>query len=309
MTSRKPEPKKKAVKAGTTKKSPFGDGSKLVTSEQVRKGISAGDTPLNKVAGRWPEFMMLDKEKLCIDLEYQRSHFHPLIKDIASKFNREWFQACIVSDRGNGTFAIMEGGQRWGAALLRDNTEIQYIPCLVYRFDNIKQEAGVFDVINKKRKTITGVERFMALVAQGFPDSVQLHNTITDSGFILNGSHATPDSFSCIGVLQVINRKHLKSRPTHIADLLLLLRCLDDNGAGVFRTIGFVVHGISDVIDLSYSGTVPELNTLQRIFSGINFNNLINAVNADFNDRKTGSLPSRREILRDMLVLECKGAK
>lgn len=103
---------------------------------------------------------MVSKHDLWIDHAYQRNDISLTnVRQIASKWNWSCVGAITVSDRGDA-MVVIEGQHRVLAAMQR--SEIDLLPCIVFKFATLKDEAAAFLAINTIRKTVTAIDKHRA---------------------------------------------------------------------------------------------------------------------------------------------------
>lgn len=112
------------------------------------------------------EFMWLPKESLKIDLSYQREiDSKTRVAEIARNFDWALFGVILVALNDEGYY-ILDGGHRVRGAMRRE--DIKEIPCIVFVFDDISDEAKVFYDFNNQRKTVSTFDNHKAaLVGNG----------------------------------------------------------------------------------------------------------------------------------------------
>lgn len=144
--------------------------------------------------GSLPSIEWIHLNKLSIDPTYQRSIDNAassrLIASIASKFDWRLCAPLVVSRRANDTLTIIDGQHRWMAACRRD--DIPQLPCCVFRYESIQEEARMFIVANRARKPINRLDDFFAALAAEDEDAMEIQHVVTDAG--LSVAHNTSSS-------------------------------------------------------------------------------------------------------------------
>lgn len=102
---------------------------------------------------------MVDKTKLNVDFGYQRAVNTDKVRAIASAWSWPACGALSVADR-DGELYVFEGSHRAHASLLR--SDITTMPCLIYPFNSIPDEARAFLAANCNRKTMSVLDKFGA---------------------------------------------------------------------------------------------------------------------------------------------------
>ena len=104
-------------------------------------------------------YCWLDKTELQVDHTYQREKVRQRrIVRIADAWNWAAFGALIVSCRKDGTHWIIDGQHRWKSSFLLDH--IQKLPCLVFRYEDVREEADAYRKMQTDRGPIHPVDRF-----------------------------------------------------------------------------------------------------------------------------------------------------
>lgn len=108
-----------------------------------------------------PSIEWVQLSRLSADSTYQRSTDNEtsrrLITSIAAKFDWRVCTPLVVSRRSDDTLVIIDGQHRWMAVCMR--SDIPQLPCCIFRYANIEEEARMFIVANRARKPISGVIR------------------------------------------------------------------------------------------------------------------------------------------------------
>jgi len=117
------------------------------------------------------ELMRIDKSRLRVDHDYQRSKVD-YIRVARYAANWSWVScgALIVSKRSEDFFAIVDGQHRWEAAKLIET--IRELPCLVFPLDQLRDEAIGFLAVNTERKMPSLADQIKALLIAGNEDAI-----------------------------------------------------------------------------------------------------------------------------------------
>lgn len=109
------------------------------------------------------EFHWIPKQQLNIDHAYQRENVSlARVRYIASAFSWLAFGVILVVQREDGTFWVYDGQHRKLAADAR--SDVQVLPCLVFRLASIEEEAGAFMGSNATRGPVGAVDKFKAML-------------------------------------------------------------------------------------------------------------------------------------------------
>jgi hypothetical protein len=99
----------------------------------------------------------IKKTLLWIDHDTQRADIsRENINAIAATWNWVYAGVLIVCRRGD-KFMVIEGQHRLMAAMKR--REITELPCIVFRFKDVAQEARAFLAINTRRKAVSAIDK------------------------------------------------------------------------------------------------------------------------------------------------------
>jgi hypothetical protein len=119
-------------------------------------------------------FKWIDTDQLVIDPKYQRpvrEDGRKSIRRIVENFDWAYFSPCIVSQRPNGKYAVIDGQHRAIAA--RTHGGIDKIPCLVIS-GNENTEARAFAIINGQVTSVMSTQIYYARLAGKEPRAVKV---------------------------------------------------------------------------------------------------------------------------------------
>ncbi|WP_225159205.1 DUF6551 family protein [Bradyrhizobium sp. BRP56] len=169
---------------GPGKARQFGTSSRTranVAGQKKSKGRRQRQYP---PVGSQPSIEWIHLERLSIDGAYQRSTDNAasrrLISGIAAKFDWRLCAPLVVSRRPDDTLTIIDGQHRWMAASQRE--DIPQLPCCVFRYQNIQEEARMFIVANRARKPVNRLDDYFAAVAAADEDALEIHQIVTEAG-------------------------------------------------------------------------------------------------------------------------------
>lgn len=207
-------------------------------------------TVMSKVApaadwGAKPRLRWIQTDALLIDREYQRDILGAginSIKRIVEHFRWARFGALLVSDRGDGRFAVVDGQHRTAAALF---LEIPELPCYVITA-SLEEEAEAFAAINGGGTRLHALQVFHARVVAGDKSARRLMAVAKECGVVIPrhpGLISKPGETHAIGAL-------IKAHQTHgDAVLGMALRAVVETGGG---NVGLlkpaVIHGLCDAL-------------------------------------------------------------
>ncbi|MCP3732052.1 hypothetical protein M9978_16630 [Sphingomonas sp. MG17] len=137
--------------------------------------------------GMPPSIEMRHPGELKIDDSYQRSIDTGPSRALISKIANEWdWRMClplVVSKRADG-FYVIDGQHRLAATKLRG--DIPYLPCCVFVFDSVAEEAAMFVAMNRSRRAINRLDDFHAAQAGGDADVLAITAMIEGVGFTVS---------------------------------------------------------------------------------------------------------------------------
>lgn len=125
------------------------------------------------------ELRMLNKRLLRVDERYQREATEPKVKEIARAWSWLACGALLVAER-EGVYFVFDGQHRALAAARR--SDIDNLPCVVFRTAGTKEEAEAFLRANKNRKPLNGLAKFRAATAAEQPAALLVQQLISGVG-------------------------------------------------------------------------------------------------------------------------------
>jgi hypothetical protein len=134
--------------------------------------------------GSQPSIEWIHLSRLSIDDVYQRSTDNEasrrLIASIATKFDWRLCGPLVVSRRTDDTLTIIDGQHRWMAASKRG--DIPQLPCCVFRYESIEEEARMFILANRARKPMNRLDDYFAALAAADEDALEIQQLVMDAG-------------------------------------------------------------------------------------------------------------------------------
>lgn len=136
------------------------------------------------------------------DPRYQRPLDQRHVDRMAADFNPDALGVVYVSDRGNGTMAVMDGFHR--VAVMRQlGWNDQKMPALVFTGLTLQEEAEIFTAMNKDRRQPSRIHLFRAQVAAGDKHAVALNEVLVECGVqVISGPG--PRHLQAVGAVQKI---------------------------------------------------------------------------------------------------------
>jgi hypothetical protein len=125
--------------------------------------------------GDRPRVVWLDLALLKVDGSYQRevgeggrTHINRIVK----AFNWNCYQPIVVTERDDGSFAVIDGQHRLEAA--KKHPLIDSLPCYIIAAPDVAVQASIFVSINTQRLALTSQAKFWAAHAAGIESAVAL---------------------------------------------------------------------------------------------------------------------------------------
>jgi ParB-like nuclease domain len=119
------------------------------------------------------------------DSRYQRPLSPVLVRRISTSFNSAKMGLIIVSKRDDGFYYILDGQHRVAALRALNHTDA---PCYVYTDLTPKQEADIFETMNRVRRRATTRDSFRARYFMGDPTVIGIQTIANESGILLGKS-------------------------------------------------------------------------------------------------------------------------
>jgi hypothetical protein len=152
-----------------------------------------------------PKFMRIATSKLFTDSTYQRARVASKIKRmVAEGWHEEKCEALGVSDRGNGTYAIWNGGHRHETAVALG---IKSLPCMVIQGASVEREAEIFVSVNRDRAHMSPISIFKANLRAGDVDTVAIDRVVTNHGFKVIAAGSRDNSIAAVAALESVRKR------------------------------------------------------------------------------------------------------
>ncbi|MBP2301286.1 DUF6551 family protein [Azospirillum picis] len=169
----------------------------------------------SQTIGQRPDLRWLPVGILVSDPMYQRPtntlRSGRLIRAIAEGFAWHRLKAPTVSDRGDGSFAIIDGQHTIEAAKLHGG--IPELPCLVVVVPGSRSEADGFVACNEQRIKVNEFQLYHAKLAAGDPDALQIDAicraaAVSIPRFPIPADKMAPRQTLAIKAIDIAMRKH-----------------------------------------------------------------------------------------------------
>lgn len=143
------------------------------------------------MTNEWPfKIELIARGSLFADLSYQRPVNPAFVEKLVETFDPTLVGTLDVSKRSDGTYAILDGLQRYEAISKMHYTHIW---CAVYSDMEIKDEASFFYRRNRDRRSVHPYYQFRARVLMGERLATGVAEVVAAQGFILH-INANPDN-------------------------------------------------------------------------------------------------------------------
>jgi hypothetical protein len=245
--------------------------------------------------GPTPRLEWISVVALVSDPAYQRRidtlRSGRLIRDIAEHFSWHRFKAPTVADRGDGTFAIIDGQHTVEGARLHGG--IPSLPCLIVATDQ-RGEADGFAVCNERRIKVNEFQLFHAKRLAGDPDALQVAAIIQSANVTIPRYPVPADKLPPRATLAVcaIDAAMRKHGDGPVVQALRLLADAHPETGGQLRAP--VIRALIDLIVQARRDNVEvDEGRITRVLSDRMAEELIEAARAD---RKLNRRPTEDNI-------------
>jgi|GEM_PF-2111918 hypothetical protein len=159
---------------------------------------------------------------LLVDARYQRQIISAHVNTIAATFDKTLAATLVVSDRHDGTYAVLDGQHRLAA--MRKLGHVTAL-CMVCSYLTPQEEAHVFNVLNRQRRMPTPWDSFKARLFMGEDKAILIQAIADESGIHLGGAWSKNGQSSVVTAHKAIEN------------------ILDNYGSGALRqTFVFIVR-------------------------------------------------------------------
>jgi hypothetical protein len=151
----------------------------ITTVDTVHSGISKVERYGWKVVDDEGKPQKISKTLLLVDSEYQRQTTEAKVARIAKEWSWIACGVLIVADR-DGKYYVVDGWHRKSAADRR--SDIDELNCLVFKTEDVADEALAFYRIQKNRKAMSAVDSFRAQLAYGDKTAMKIERLAARAG-------------------------------------------------------------------------------------------------------------------------------
>ena len=193
------------------------------------------------------ELCNISKQRLWVDHTYQRSDLSEKnITAIAGSWDWHCCGCLVIGKRGD-KYVVIEGQHRLHAAMKR--REITELPCIVFRFKSIEQEARAFLAINTMRKCVSSMDKHRAGSSANDADILATNEVLAAAGVSLSKSPSKSSHTKGVGVVKKLLMDH--GRPAVLQMLTILKSVAWDAGipAETMKAVCYLQKNIEGGID------------------------------------------------------------
>lgn len=166
------------------------------------------------------KMVYIDKTKINIDPDYQRTAMVSKILAMASSWSWIACGAIVVGERDGKLWAI-DGQHRVLAALRR--SDIKELPCLLFSTKSQKSEARGFYNANALRKSVGAIDKFRALSVAGDETAIYVNEVFEKHGITINPCGSIgPNQIKCVAIcikLASENRENFEAVFSFVCEL------------------------------------------------------------------------------------------
>lgn len=166
------------------------------------------------VSSIMPSVSLVNPRDLVVDESYQRNLSQrsvKLIRNLIARWDWSKFKAPNVNKVGD-ELHVLDGQHTAIAAASRD--DIHQIPVLIQDEISIEQRAAAFVGINRDRINITPNQLFLAEVAAGNAEAIQIKQTLEELGVTVlaqpRATYEPGDTMAISTIKRLYNKRHLR---------------------------------------------------------------------------------------------------
>jgi len=196
--------------------------------------------------------MAIPATDMFADLSYQREADMTRVRAIAAHWDVRLVGVLEVSDRGDGVtprYAVIDGHHRMCGAQLLDITPP--LVATVHTGLTVKQEAELFDRLNRERRRLTTWDHWRARTIAGDPTVRAIQKAVAQLDLVI-GDAPKPGFVRCTSTLEKL---HALGGTRLVGDVLRLLKEAWGNDvtsfdAPIVHGVGLVLHYLREAVDV-----------------------------------------------------------
>lgn len=164
----------------------------------------------------------LPLESLSIDRSYQRP-ISQKMERMGKNWNQDLAQIITVSVRDDGSFWIVDGQHRVGAALIAGQTHLE---ADIREGLTIEEEAKLFDELNNTRSHVTALDRFKARLVYNDPEALDIKSIVENEfGGVIADSHGRANKHDRrIRAVASLERVYKYEGPNGFREILTIIK-------------------------------------------------------------------------------------
>ncbi len=177
--------------------------------------------------GAKPRVVWLDLGLLTVDKTYQRDISQQgaaHVNRILQAFNWNCYQPIIVSERPDGTYAVIDGQHRLEAA--KKHPLVDSLPCYIIDAPDVAKQASIFVAVNSRRISLTSLQQFHAAIAARQPEALEAAAVCRNAGVTILRSPPSYDipaksivaPFTLLKLLRQVGRPAVSAAIRLLAD-------------------------------------------------------------------------------------------
>lgn len=228
----------------------------------VTSTLTPPPPPITTAGRPEPYVTALPARVLFVDGTYQRDLDERRVARMVAEFDPTLLGVLEVSDRGDDTYAILEGQHRWAAATEARGVD-HHLVCQVHRGLTVTDEARVFYEIDRRRKTLSGWDRWKARRGSGEALVLEIEGVVAAQGLRIDMAPKAGNVRATVALEKVMT---LGGRPLLISTLAVLHAAYGDTVDGYDGTL---IQGLCLVLHHYRAGDEIDTDRLVRALQGI----------------------------------------
>jgi len=257
-------------------------------------------TTRSRIKNDWPftvELILL--KSMFVDQTYQRPPQETFVQSIIETFDEILVGTLDVAERRNGTYAILDGAQRF-EAVQKFKTNVW---CSVYRGMNIKDEAMFFYRKNRNRRGVHPFYQFRALLVTGDKQALAIDRIVKSEGYKLEVAGIPDDNLTAIRAVEECYEMTSLQRKESLSPTLHVMRqCYFGRKSG---KEGELIKGLGKFFQ-SFSDDEIDMPWLIDILAGQNPQALLGRA-AD--EAQNSRNPRSYHMAKDIVTIYNRGRK
>lgn len=198
------------------------------------------------------DFRMVDPKVVIFDHRYQRTLKNTLVAKISQAPSWEAFGVPVCFERDNGMLYCADGQQRI-AGVMASEKPPKEIPVVVFKIEDLKDEAEVFGLINEWRKALMPLEKHKARIVSGNESALAIERAVATAGFTIdNASGSGAANARTIQAVAAINYVYNRIGEEGVLQTLTCIR--EAWGNDQTQTKRQILRGVAELIEEQGAG-------------------------------------------------------